>query len=181
MCDLDTRSGNILTHIAEHFPQFLIVRKMAPSNKNVTYYQRDYSKFDEEKFIEDFNNFNFDYLNDSKQDVNSKFTRFLANLYDTAEKHALLNKFSKQDRTFQNKPWINSTIRKMIRVRDKLLKKLRKKPDPAVNLAYKKLRNRVACKLEESKQSYYQNYFNVNSNNMKVLWTGIKSIIRSNS
>ena len=50
-------------------------------------------------------------------------------------------------------------------------------PHPAVNLAYKKFRKRVACELEERKQSYHQNYFNVNSNNMKLLWTGIKFII----
>ena len=94
VCDLDTKSCNILTQIADHFPQFLIVRKMAPSNKNVTYYQHDYSKFDQEKFIEYFNNFNFDYLNDNQQDVNSKFNRFLANL-DAIEK------LSKKDLKFQ--------------------------------------------------------------------------------
>ena len=31
--------------------------------------------------------------------------------------------------------------------------------------------------LQKSKTKYFHNYFNVNSNNMKLLWTGIKSII----
>ncbi len=177
ICDLDTKSGNILTQIADHFPQFLTVKKVVSSNKTMSYYHHDYSKFDQERFLEDFNNLNFDYLNDNQSDINSKFNRFLAILEGIVEKHAPLKKLTKKDIKLQNKPWINSKIRKMIQLRDKLLKKLRKKPDPVVNLAYKKFRNRIASELKESKKSYYQNYFNVNSNNMKLLWSGIKSII----
>ena len=31
--------------------------------------------------------------------------------------------------------------------------------------------------LKESKTKYFHTYFNINSNNMKLLWTGIRSII----
>ena len=61
--------------------------------------------------------------------------------------------------------------------RDKLLKKLKRRPDTATKLLYKQFRNRVANELKESKKSYFHNYFNANSNNMKLLWTGTKSII----
>ena len=60
---------------------------------------------------------------------------------------------------------------------DIFLKKLRKKADTTTTLLYKQFRNRVANELKESKTTYFHNYFNVNSNNMKLLWTGIKSII----
>ena len=43
---------------------------------------------------------------------------------------------------------------------------------------YKQFRNRVASELRESKKKSVRNYFNVNSNNMQLLWTGIKSITR---
>ena len=38
-------------------------------------------------------------------------------------------------------------------------------------------RNRVSVSLNESKASYFYNYFQQNSNNMKQLWSGIKSVI----
>ena len=177
VCNFDTRSGNILTQVADHFPQFLIVKKAVLTIKNLSYYQHDYSKFDQERFLADFQSLNFDYLNENHSDVNAKFNRFLANLDELVKKHAPLKKLSKKDIKLRNKPWINSRIQKMMRLRDKTLKNLRRKPDAAVKLLYKQFRNRVAIELKESKAKYFQNYFNVNSNNMKLLWTGIKSII----
>ncbi len=137
ICDLDTKSGKILKQIADHFPQFLIVKKLVSSNKTMSYYQHDYSKFDEEKFLADFNNLNFDYLNDNQSDINLKFNKFLGTLESIVEKHAPFKKLTKKDIKLQNKPWINSKIRKMMKFRDKLLKKLKKKHDPIVNLSYK--------------------------------------------
>ena len=54
MIDSKIIYGNILTHIPEHFPQFLILR-----NANICYNYRgsfkyDYSIFDETNFINDF-------------------------------------------------------------------------------------------------------------------------------
>ena len=177
ICNLETKSGNILTHIADHFPQFLIVKKAGISNRTLSFYQHDYSKFNQESFLEDFNNLNFEYLNENINDVNTKFNKFLDNLNDIVKKHAPLKKLTKKELKFRNKPWINSRIQKMMRLRDKALKKLRKKPDEATKLLYKQFRNRIAIELKESKKNYFHNYFNVNSNNMKLLWTGIKSII----
>jgi len=65
----------------------------------------------------------------------------------------------------------------MMRLRDNILRTIRKKPDSAKCLLYKKLRNRVVIELKESKTNYFHNYFNNNSKNMKLLWSGIKSII----
>ena len=65
-------------------------------------------------------------------------------------------------------------------LRDKLLKKLQRKqkqPDTETKLAFKQFRNRVVAELKESKTAHFHNYFKVNSTNMKLLWTGIKSII----
>ena len=69
-----------MTQVADHFPQFLIVRKAVVLNKIQSYYQHDYSKFDEAEFLADFNNLNFEYLNDNQSDVNAKFNIFLADV-----------------------------------------------------------------------------------------------------
>ena len=91
--------------------------------------------------------------------------------------HASLKKLTKNDLKLRNKPWINNRIKKMMRLRDKLLKRIRKRPDAAAKHLYKQFKNCVAVELKEHKKKYFQNYFNVNTNNMKLLWTGIKSII----
>ena len=43
ICNLETKSGNILTHIADHFPQFLISKNVGISNRTLSFYQHDYS------------------------------------------------------------------------------------------------------------------------------------------
>ena len=43
----ETISGNILTLIPDHFSQFIILKKMSINYKACSYYQHDYSSFDE--------------------------------------------------------------------------------------------------------------------------------------
>ena len=45
----------------------------------------------------------------------------------------------------------------------------------------KKFRNRVAVLLKESKTNYFHNFFYTNGNNMKLLWSGLTSIIGNNN
>ena len=65
--------------------------------------------------------------NIGKLQVNLKFKIFLHNLYDIVKKHAPLKKLTKKELKLRNKPWINSRIQKMMQLREKALKKLRKK------------------------------------------------------
>ena len=58
----------------------LVVRKVGITNKTMSYFQHDYSKFDQEKFLADFTNLNFDNLNDNQSDVKGKCNRFLGDL-----------------------------------------------------------------------------------------------------
>ena len=64
-----------------------------------------------------------------------------------------------------------------MRIRDKVLNKLKKQSDDATKALYKKFRNRVAVSLKESKANYFHNFFHTNGSNMKLLWSGLKSII----
>ena len=139
------------------------------SNETMSHYQHDYSKFDQEGFLADFNNLDFEYLDDNQSDVDVKFNRFLASLDAIVQKHAPLKKFTCNELNPQNKPWINKRIREMMQFKDKLLKNVKKKPDTATKLLYKKVKNRVANELRESKKKYFHKYFTANSNNMKLL------------
>ena len=175
--DTKTISGNILTQITDNFPQFLIVKHAGITYKNLSYFQHDFSHFNEENILNYFANLDLSYLNDSALDVNSRFNRLLSSLDELVKTHAPLRKLTKKDIKFRNKPWINGKIQKMMRIRDQILKKLKKNNNQALIDLYKKFRNMVSVSLNESKASYFFNYFQKNRNNMKQLWSGIKSVI----
>ena len=47
-------SGNIMIHISDHFPQFIILNKININYKNCSYAQRNFFKFNELAFINTF-------------------------------------------------------------------------------------------------------------------------------
>ena len=55
----ETVSGNILNQTADHFSQFLILRKLSVTHKDIAFYQYDYSNFDKDKFTADFSKINW--------------------------------------------------------------------------------------------------------------------------
>ena len=81
----------------------------------------------------------------------------------------------------KDKPWINNRILKMMRIGDRILQKFKKRQSPDNLQLYKKFRNHVSNELKESKARYYHNYFLTNSQNMKKMWSGIKSIVSHKS
>lgn len=51
---MDAISGNLVLGISDHLLQFLIVDDNKVNYKILNYFKTDYSKFNEEKFINDF-------------------------------------------------------------------------------------------------------------------------------
>lgn len=72
---------------------------------------------------------------------------------------------------------MRSKPQKKIKFRDKLFRQQFKSDNIQTKQLYKSFRNRVVRDIRNSKQQYYHKYFNQNQNNMKKLWSGIKSII----
>ena len=100
IADNETVSGNIMTKITDHFPQFLIAKQVCISYKNLSHYQHDFSKLNEETLLDDFANLDLTYLHDHSLHVNSKFNRLLSSLDDLVQTHAPLKKLSKKDIKF---------------------------------------------------------------------------------
>ena len=89
--DYETISGNILTLITDHFPQFIILKKMSINYKSCSYYQHDYSNFDEQKLIDDVVSHPATF-SDPDIDVNRMFDEFHDNLAAQIERHVPLTK-----------------------------------------------------------------------------------------
>ncbi len=174
-------SGNILMQISDHFPQFLVLKNAQVSHNKSESFKHDYSKFKDDKFLEEFNQTNFTYFENSNMDVNQRFDRFLKDLSTLTNKHAPIKRRSRREIKLKDKPWINDKIQKMMRIRDRILLKLRKKRNNNNLTLYKKFRNRVCNEIKKSKESYFHNFFSTNTQNMKKLWSGIKTIISHKS
>ena len=90
-------SDNLVSKISDHLPQFLIVDNLKVNYKVSNYYKNDFSKFDEEKFINDFslpldwNNISSDYV-----DAKTKFDIFYDQISQFINSHVPLRKLSKR-------------------------------------------------------------------------------------
>ena len=175
---MDTKitGGNILTHISDHFPQFLIVDNTNISYKELEILKSDYSSFNEKNFLNDFIKMDLNYIYNAT-DVDYAYNKFLDDVTSLVEKHVPTRIYTKKELKLKSKPWINRRIQKMMRIRDQLLRKMKKNRCEDTIKLYKSFRNRVVNELKESRLSYYQNFFEVNGKSMKKVWTGIKSII----
>ena len=69
-------SGNIMSHISDHFPQFIILSKINMDNKSCSYAKRDFSNFDKQKFIDGFEMQDMSFHENNNLSMNSKFDLF---------------------------------------------------------------------------------------------------------
>ena len=175
--DYETVSGNIINQIADHFAQFMLVKRININYKNTTFYQYDYSNFKKENFIEDISNINWETLHDSNEEINNKFAYFYDQVSTCVKLHAPLEKVSPKKLSFKNKPWITARIQRMMSKRDKYLSKFRRTKSRDSEYLYKKFRNKVVFETRKNRVEYFNDYFNTNKNNMKKLWAGIRSVV----
>ena len=103
-------SGNIISQISDHFPQFTILNHVTINYKTCSYAKCDLSNSDEQKFINGLAGLDTDFLQDTNHSLNSKFGIFFQTVSDYVDKHALLKTMNKKDLKLQSKPWINSKI-----------------------------------------------------------------------
>ena len=58
-------SGNIISQISDNFRQFMILNKVIVNYKTCSYAKRDFSNFNEEKFVNGFSDLSVEFLHDS--------------------------------------------------------------------------------------------------------------------
>ena len=171
-------SGNLITKIADHLPQFLIVENLKINYRFLHNHKYDFTDFNEIKFINDFGMTYWSFLSYNNYDTNRKCDIFYDTVSSCVNKYIHRRKLSKKEVSFSSKPWITNDIRKMMKIRDKLYRHLIKKGhEDSVSSLFKKFRNRIVKDIRESKKSYYKNFFTLNLGDMKKICSGIRSII----
>ena len=166
-----------MTHISDHFPQFMILNKININHKNCSYAKRDFSKFNEQAFISTFAEQNLNLVHDKNLSFNSSLINFIRAFHHMLIimhlQGKLIRKISNCMRNLGSLPKFRNSSNIVINCFGKLNRKFTK----AREYLYKKFRNRAVNELKSSRINYYNNYFTEHKSNMKMLWNGIKSII----
>ena len=167
-------SGNIYLTLSEHFSQFASVKREKLDYKKVNRYERDFSKYLPSDFRDDVSiqNWNVDNI-----DSSILFSDFYHKLKGCTDRHAPIRKLSAKEVKLKSKPWINSDLAKMIRIKNKVFERKKRQPNNNdIKSLYNKFRNRVNKELKKAKKSHYTEYFNEH-NDIKKTWQGIRSIV----
>ena len=105
-CDHFTISGNLLSDISDHFPNFLIINKISCRYHKPAIYRRDYSNFKEDKLLEEVQQINWENALPDTNDANLIFDDFYTKISHLINNHVSLKKLSKKEIKLQAKPWI---------------------------------------------------------------------------
>ena len=179
-------SGNIITSISDHLPQFLITSDIKCNSPINEHSFRDWSKFNQEQFLLDYFDIDWDEtLKINKQDVDTSFNSFLTAINNIIDKHVPIKICKNKKYLLKLKPWISPGIVKSMAIRDKLYKTFIHCKNPIKKLTfedrYKYYRNSIVSLCRISKMSYYKKFFNTNINNSKKIWCEINSLINNKS
>ena len=151
-------SGNLIYLISDHLPQFSILKNLKPnSNLKHNKFKRNWSKFDQENFVLDFLEINWENtLELNKQNVNTSFDNFYNSINNLLDKYAPLKKLTKKQIRTMSKPWISQGILTSIKKRDHLFKLFIKSKNPieksTLEKQYKQYRNLIVCLCRRSKK-----------------------------
>ena len=148
--------------------------------------KRDFRNFNDDQFLHEYSLIDWEKILESTPDnINNTLDAFLNALNNLIDKHAPLKKPSKNEKNRKHSPWISNDIIKSLKKRDKLYKEFIICPDPDKKVRlqneYKAYRNTIVTLCRLSKTNYYQNFFAAQKNNLKKVWSGIKSLIGNKS
>ncbi len=175
-------SGNILEQISyDHLPNFVILNH-TKKKKLDNILKRDKRHFNVDKFNEDLLNDNLLIKLLNAKDTDTAFDIFRNKYCTLLDKHAPLKKLTKKEVKRRQNPWITQGLIKSISKKRSLFitikkRKLKNKNTDEIHKLYKYYNDTINKLKKRCKRDYYQNYFNINSNNSKKVWAGINKLL----
>ena len=89
----------------------------------------------------------------------------------------LSKKLTRKDK---EKPWINSHIKRLLTIRRNAYLTRKQNPENLSFDQFKRIRNFVTGKINESKKTYFSNLFKEIKGNMKKIWTVLNELLKPN-
>ena len=177
-------SGNLTCSISDHLPQFTIIELTSKKyqKESEVKYKRSYKNFDEEEFILDFLDKEWEELLQlENNDPNLSTSTLIETTLKTFDTHAPLKKQKQQQKFINKKPWVTTAILVSIKKKQLLykqfIKERQKDKKHGLHEKFKKYRNALVKLIRSSKENHYKTYFQDYKNNIKLAWKGIKELI----
>ena len=112
-------SGNLVTKISDHFPQFIIIEDLKVNYATLNWsYKHDYSPFSEEAFVDKVSHLDFPPIYNSNLNTNGKFDLFCDQIDSVCKVHVRYKRLSKKEVEISSKPWTTKEIFAKIKFRD---------------------------------------------------------------
>jgi len=179
-------SGNLLYSISDHLPQFHLLRKpLDLRSSNINIQRKNWKKFDQENFILDFLEINWDTELFHLTNTDLAFETFNTIVQNLINRHVPTVNMTKRELKTRSKPWITQGIIKSISKRNFFFRKFSSTKDPNLKSHYHRIfktyRNSIVSLIRRSKTNHYSSYFTLHAANMQKVWEGIREIIGSKS
>ena len=160
--EFKTRSGNLISKIGDHMPNFLILDKIdfRTSNHNAKLQTRSYKTFKADAFINDIYRAARCNITRAVNGVNAKMEKFQLKLIKVIDHHAPIVTISRKKLKQKRKLWITDGISKSISVKNKYYTKFLKTKNVFWYQHYKCYRDMINHLIRQSKIKYYLSYFN---------------------
>ena len=169
-----TLSGNIVSDLTDHLPNFLIIFTPLPNSVKID--KRDYSTL-----IQDIQSVDWEGVLHANPDPNVMLDSFYSRISDIITVHIPLIQLSKRELRMKSKPWITDALRVSINIKNKLFKKYISTKSAYYHTKFKLYRNKINHLLKVSKNNYYDNYFHVCMSDSKKVWKGIRQLVNLKS
>ena len=169
-------AGICLADVSDHLPIFCTIANKLSASTEIKYY-RDYSKFDNEAFLNSLASIDFRSL--VTCDVNASMNRVTQILQQISDKHAPVRRASKQRRKQLNKPWISNAILISIKKKQKRFMTHFLSNNQEKVRKYKVYNNKLNKIKELAKKTYLRTHFDLHKNNLKTTWKLIGMLINN--
>ena len=168
-------AGICLADISDHLPIFCSIANKLPITNEIKYF-RDFSKFDNEAFLNALANVDFRSL--VTTDVNESMHRVTETLQQISDLHAPVRKVSNKKRKQLKKPWISNAIMTSIKKKQKLFKTHFLSNDQDKIKEYKLYCNKLNKVKELAKKNYFRTTLGCN---LKTTWKLIGVLVNKKS
>ena len=173
-------SGIITVDLSDHFPVICITDIPVKRHNTVRYY-RDYSKYNEDSYLQDISTVNWNAIYSERNDLHDITAKTIDLLKSIANKHAPIRQMSQKKQKLAAKPWITKGIFKSIKTKHAMYKTHFFSNNPAKVAEYKKYANKLNWLKNTSKKSYFCQHFDLCKNNLRASWRLIGMLIKRNS
>ena len=115
-------SGNLISKLSDHMPNFIIVQNFVSSNRSSKRKYRDFANFNNDSYLSNLSNIRIDHLL-HENSINEIYDNFHDQFQKIIDKHAPWKTKSIKELRWDKKPWLTKGIQKSIKNKDYTYKK----------------------------------------------------------